>query len=131
VVASYDKDPTVRAEILRRYEFRRGFARRWISSTGTIVDLRLYQFSSPELARGFSAEDQLANGFAWGQADPIPEAPGGLTYARSTTDAHGYAQTLSTVLVGDVMVVLITSQLPPVQASIANRILAAEYSLLC
>ena len=102
MVASHGRDPDVRAEILRRYEFERGFARRWISGTGTIVDLRLYQFSSPEMAREFNAEDLVVNQLSWGEGKAVDSVPGGKTFVKSTLDADGYAQTLSLAVVGGV-----------------------------
>jgi hypothetical protein len=129
-VASFAQNPSQRARILRRYQFRRGFVRRWVGSDGSIVELRLYQFGSPRLAHEFYVEDKLLDGIGWGHPSSVPAVPGGLTYVRTTVDAQNYAQTLSLAVAGDVSVALITNQLAPAQADVANQILVGEYPLL-
>ena len=129
--AALSTNPTARAMAFRRYEFQRGFSRCWISNTGTLVDLRLYQFSTAELAGAFHTQDVLANTRgSWGATTDVPGIPGGKSFVKSTLDKDGYAQTLSVCQLGDISVAIATNQLPPASASVSNQILVDEYAML-
>jgi hypothetical protein len=129
--AALSKNPTARAEVLRRYDFQRAFARHWINSTGTIVEDRLYQFSGTALAAEFFQEDVLLNSTqSWGTPSDVAAVPGGKAFIRSAADADGYQHTLSMALNGDIVVCVFATELPPADSTQANQVLADQNARL-
>jgi len=129
--AALAKDPTVRAEVLRRYDFQRAFARHWISSTRSIVEDRLYQFPSTTLAAEFYQEDVLLDSAgSWGTASDVAGVPGGKAFVKSAVDANGYQGTLSMGLSGDIVVCIFAEELAPADSTVANQLLADQYARL-
>ncbi len=129
--AALSSDKTARAEMLRRYGFQRGFIRHWVTGTGAQLVVRLYQFSSTDLASEFYLEDVTVNSAgSWGTPTDVPGVPGGKSFTRKTPLAGGYAVTMGMGLAGDIVVVVMANQLPPPNTAVSNQVLSDQMARL-
>ncbi len=129
--AALSSDKTARAEVLRRYGFEHGFIRHWVTSTGVQVVVRLYQFSSVNLAGEFYVEDLAMNeAGSWGTPADVPAVPGGKSFTRKTPLAGGYVVTMGMGIRGDIVVVVMADQLPPANVAVSNQVLSDQMARL-
>ena len=127
--AAFSSDPTGSADALRRYEFERGFVRRWVTNQGTFVELRLLQFASPDDALEYYDVFESANRASWGDESDVPGIESATSFVKPDKK-DGYQGTLSIAQAGDIVAIVKTDQLPPAVASIGNAILVTEYARL-
>jgi hypothetical protein len=129
--SAFAADPSRGAEVLRRYGFERGVVRRWISGTGTIVELRLIQFDSTDDAGDYYTSFELDNNLGgWKDEARVAGIPEAQSFVKPATDKSGYQMELSFAQAGDIVVVIDSNQLAPAVESVGNAILASQYARL-
>jgi len=102
-------DPKARKDMLQQYNFTKGAVQCWIASGGSsVVDVRLYQFDSPDHAQTFFQDnlDATGQGYAAGDTHPVSGVPGAKSFSDPKKDAQGYVSVISIGVKGDVVFVV-------------------------
>ncbi|WP_043511631.1 MULTISPECIES: hypothetical protein [unclassified Actinoplanes] len=123
--------PAAFQAVLDRYEFRRGFARRWIDGRSLIVDVRAFQFEGTGNARYFADFQQASLRFA-GYGEPVPVAGADDTSAQvqPKKDKIGRIRSSGLVVRADMVVMIDTYALPPNDPKALDALLLQESRLL-
>ncbi len=127
-------DPKARKEMLQSYNFTKGAVQCWAASGSTsIVDVRLYQFDTPDHSESFFRDNLEATGSGYTAANTntvvgVPEAK---SFADPKVDAQGYVSIISIGLKGDVVfVVSISEKGSKVDLSISDKLMQQQHAKL-
>jgi hypothetical protein len=102
-------DPKARKDMLNQYNFTHGAVQCWISSGSVyVVDVRLYQFDTPDHADGFFRDnlDATGAGYTSPNTTDVAGVPRAKAYADPKKDAQGYVSLISIGIKGDVVFVV-------------------------
>jgi hypothetical protein len=125
--ASSSGDPTARANFLRGCGFLRGAVARWVATTGTYVNIRLFQFDSIEDAgRFYAADNRINTDSHWGTPTAVNPI-GGASYMDWNPDQNGYVDGLHTARRGDIVIIVIVSQRRPGFVAEGQQLLLDQY----
>ncbi len=130
--AQLSSNPSARKQTLQQYAYTKGAVRCWVAADKTTVDLRLYQFDSPENAHGFFSDNVSAtsDGYDSGNITDVAGVPGGKSFADPKADSSGYVSVISIGLKGDVVLVVALAQPQPIKVSVSDSLLAQLYQKL-
>jgi hypothetical protein len=129
--AGLSSDVPGRKAELASYNYVQGAVRCW--TTGDVlVTVRLYQFAADSDAAGFFNEDinSTSRLYTPGNISAVPGVPAAKTFATPKKDDQGYVSAVSIGVNGTVVLVATASQEPPLQVSVPNGVLAAQYQRL-
>ncbi|HEY5987457.1 MAG TPA: hypothetical protein VIV12_13950, partial [Streptosporangiaceae bacterium] len=106
--ANLSNDVKARREMLTQDHFAHGAVRCWIGADASVVDVRLYQFSSVSNAQAFFRQDVSAtsHGYTSANTSHISGVPGGWAYSDPKRDSNGYVHVITLAVKGDVVFVV-------------------------
>jgi hypothetical protein len=127
-------DPKARKAMLQQYNFTHGAVQCWISSGSQyVVDVRLYQFDTPDHADGFFKDnlDATGAGYTSGNTSTVVGVPEAKSFADPKKDAQGYVSVISIGLKGDVVFVVSMGQKgDKVDLAPSDKLMAQEFQKL-
>lgn len=132
-VANLSTDSNDRTATLLDDGFTRGAVQCWITRTGSWVDVRLYQFSSPANAQTFFRTDVAGSARTTPAADQstVTGVPGARVFASAKPDHAGYVSVLVIGVKGDVtFVVDFAEHVATAHLALPDSLMQAEYAKL-
>jgi hypothetical protein len=126
-------DPSERRKMLTQYNFTHGAVQSWVGSDHSVVDVRLYQFDTPDHAQSFFRDDidATSSGYTASGISTVPGVPGAETYTDSKKDDQGYVNAIAIGVKGDVVfVVSLGEKADKMDLTLPNRLMLQEYQKL-
>jgi hypothetical protein len=127
-------DPKARKDMLTQYSFSKGAVQCWITSGSTnVVDVRLYQFDTPDHADGFFKDnlDATGSGYTSANTATVTGVPGAKSFADPKKDAQGYVSIISIGVKGDIVfVVSIGEKGDKIDLPTSDKLMQQQYQKL-
>lgn len=126
-------DPKARRDMLTQYHFTHGAVQCWVGSDRSVVDVRLYQFDTPQNAEDFFRDniDATSSGYTASNISTVPSVPGAELYAAPKKDDQGYVNAIAIGLKGDVVfVVSLGEKADKLDLTLPNQLMLQEYQKL-
>jgi hypothetical protein len=131
--ANLSNDAKARRQMLTRDHYTHGAVRCWIGADSSVVDVRLYQFSSVSNAQAFFRQDVSATSPAYTSANTahISGVPGGWAYSDPRRDSRGFVHVITLAVKGDVVfVVSIAQHSQRVDLTLPDSLVRQQYQKL-
>jgi hypothetical protein len=124
-------DPAQGAQILRRYRFKDGYARRWVDGPGNYITVRILRFATAGDGDNFTNSyiDAIQAG-GWGEPQAVPGLDRAAAFRQPKPAKTGRQSSLAVGDAGDIVAIVLAEQHPPASISVSNTELTTEFGLL-